>query len=163
MKLKHLFILALLLTLPLACSAEKPSKAVTTDAYTYSVPEDWEVMDMPGTGIKVSKTKTGEANINVVGQPFEGTLQDYVKANVDQMEMIKVKKLSEGPFKTEDGLEGVKVVAENTMTGKTMRQTFYFFKGKGNTMFVVTCTAAKDIDSYTPVFDSAVKTFVPRQ
>lgn len=163
MKLKHLFILALLIALPLACSAEKPSKAVSTDAYSYSVPETWEVMDMPGTGIKVSKTKTGEANINVVSQPFQGSLADYVKANVEQMEMIKVKKLSEGSFKTDAGLEGTKVVAENTMTGQTMRQTFYFFKGKGDVMYVVTCTAAKDVDNYASVFDSAVKTFVPKQ
>ena len=72
---------------------------------------------MPGLKYKwaVGPAAQGFApNINVVDEPFAGTLDDYVAGNIKTLSaLVKYyRQIDKGPFATTKGLEGVKLVTE---------------------------------------------------
>ena len=100
-------------------------------------------------------------NINVVDEPFAGTLDDYVAGNIKTLSALvkDYRQIDKAPFVTTKGLEGVKLVTENRQKGAALRQTFYFF-ANGGTKFVVTGSClAPDGEKLDKVFDTSLRTF----
>ena len=77
-----------------------------------------------------------------------------------QKENRSFKVLSQSEFTTDYKQSAVKVITETIRNGQTLRQTFYFFGGKDDKKFVVTCSVlAEDGESYEKIFDSSIRTF----
>jgi hypothetical protein len=101
------------------------------------------------------------ANLTVVDEPFDGSLDEYVASALDGLEQYfeNFQVLIQEEFKPVEGPPGVRIVAENVQGGRALRQTFYLFDG-GTKKVVVTCTrlieAAAELDA---ACDASVKTF----
>jgi hypothetical protein len=101
------------------------------------------------------------ANINVIGESYAGSLDAYVKANVNSLKQaIKgLKIVKQDDLKTADGLAVKRVIAEDQQNGKELRQVFYFF-GQGANKFVATCSTAREAGTTRDAdFEKAMKTF----
>jgi hypothetical protein len=138
--------------------------AETPVAFSFDPPAGWVFRPFPGLKhqVAVGPAASGFApNINVVEEPFGGTLDAYVNGNLASMQRLfkEFHLLQRDDFRTAEGLEGARLIAENTQNGKRLRQTFYLF-GKGDRKFVVTCSAlAEGGDELDPVFEASMKTF----
>jgi hypothetical protein len=132
--------------------------------FSFSPPANWTVREFPGLKYKVvvgPVRASFASNINVVDEPFKGTLDDYVKANIGAMRMRfkKFKLEDQGDFKTTSGLRGARLVTESEQGGRLLRQTFYIF-GTADTKYVVTCsTLAEGGKTLDPLFERSMKTF----
>lgn len=157
-----------LLTLPLICTGcgGKPSRQLHEKAggFSYDPPPGWTVAELPGLKYRIARGPVADAfapNINVVDETFQGTLDAYVEANVGNMEKLLpgLKILDRAAFQTADGEPGTRVIADTQQLGRRLRQTFYFF-GRSQRRYVVTCTALADGgEALDSVFEASVKTF----
>jgi hypothetical protein len=96
-----------------------------------------------------------------VDEAFKGGVDDYVTASLPllkrTLEDLRIEK--QGVFRTESGLDGVRLITQNRQQGRQLCQTFYFF-GNGEKVYVVTCTALADGgDQLDPLFERTMKTF----
>jgi hypothetical protein len=72
---------------------------------------------------------------------------------------VKMKVLGREDFHTQDGESGVKILVENELQGRMLRQTFHFI-GPGIRKYVMTCTALADGgDSFDKAFSESAETF----
>jgi hypothetical protein len=132
--------------------------------FSFVPPEGWAIRPFPGAKFKtaVGPAAAGFApNINVVDESFSGSLDAYVKGNLDSMQRVfkQFRLLKQEEFKTSQGLQAARVIAENELNGRVLRNTYYFFPN-GDTKFVVTCTAlAEGGDKFDPVFEGSMHTF----
>ena len=111
--------------------------------FTYQKPDGWEYKDFPGLKYEVSIGKPAKGfapNIVVVDEDFSGTLEEYFKQNVAQVEKTinKAKIISQKKISTADGDAGFKLVYTSEQNGLKLKQIQYFF-GKGDKKYVLTC------------------------
>ena len=137
----------------------------TLSDFSFTPPEGWEFRDpLPGMKFKaaIGPARAGFAsNINVVDEAFNGSLAAYAEGNLTAIQKAfkNFRLLKQETFTTTNGEPAVRMVTENEQNGRQLRQTFYFF-GKGNTKFVVTCTTlAEGGEKLDPVFEASMKTF----
>lgn len=132
------------------------TQTVSGDGYSYSVPGNWKVDTQPGTNFKTAHDDTAYLHISVVSVPTAGMgFDQVVDAQVMSMGSVKTEKSN---FKTDSGLDGVKITRTYD-ANVTSRQTQYFFH-HGDKVFIMTCASAgeKGSDS-NEFFDSVAKTF----
>ena len=135
--------------------------------FSYQAPKGWTIKETLVSKYKIALAPSHNgftANINVVVQPYPGSLADYVTANKQALTTTPVfthfQIRDEKPFTTSAGANGVRLVANDGLGKQDMRQIFYFFAGSSNQKFVVTASAlAADADLYASVFDASLKTF----
>ncbi len=143
---------------------ERRRHTEATGGFSFIPPEGWEIRDFPGKKFKivVGPVAAGFApNINIVDESFDGSLEDYVKANLNALPKAfkKYRLLKQDSFVTAAGLKGARVIVEDEQSNRLLSQTFYFF-GKKKTKFIVTCSAlAEQADEFAPVFEASMKTF----
>ena len=136
--------------------------------FSFCAPEGWDFREFPGMKFKIAFGTPADnfcPNINVVDEASAVELKSYVDNNIAGMEkmfqefkLISRKKLTAGKK-----LEGEVVVTNALQQGNLLRQTFFFFKGKGGRFFVATCSCLeKDGDRFAPVFEESLKTFAVR-
>lgn len=151
---------------PPAANAPAPANLLRQSAgdvaFGFVPPDGWKSAEMPGLKFKVILGPSADGfapNINVVDESFGGSLDAYVKANLDtvQKAFVNGKLVSQEPFATDTGVPGHRAVVENTMQGKKLRQIFYFF-GKDKTKLVVTCSAAASAPQ-DAAFEASMKSF----
>lgn len=111
---------------------------------------------------------TFSPNINFVDQVMPLTLEEYVTSNLEVLQQMAAKEkrslkiVTQGEFTTDFKRSGVRVVTETTYDVNPVRQNFYFFAGKGDIKFVITCTGPADqSDAYDKICDSSIRTFKP--
>jgi hypothetical protein len=136
--------------------------------FSYVPPQGWRVVEFPGLKYKIAHAAPANAfaaNINVVSEKYTGSLEDYARDNVAQMQAGGggFALLGQTEFTTSEGLRGIKLVTEaDDMYSKEkrrLRQIQYLFNA-GPTMLVVTCsTLAADGKTLDQEFDAAMKTF----
>lgn len=112
--------------------------------FSYIPPAGWEVVKASTLAYKVAvgpETDGFAANLTIVDEPFDGSLDEYVSSALDGLgqyfESFQV--LSQEEFTPEEGAPGVRIVAENMQGGRALRQSFYLFD-TGTKKYVVTCT-----------------------
>lgn len=143
---------------------ERRRHTETAGGFSFIPPEGWKIRDFPGRKFKVVVGPANEGfapNINIVDESFDGSLEDYVKANLNALPKVlkKYRFIKQDDFVTAAGLKGVRVIVESEQNSRLLRQSFYFFSKK-NTKFVITCSAsAEEGDKLAPVFDGSMKTF----
>ncbi len=132
--------------------------------FSFVPPVDWTLRRFQRLEYRVviGPVKEGfVANMNVVLEPVEGTLDDYVKANKPVLEKVhkKFKLLEEGELKTKSGLRGVRLIIENEQNDRLLRQSMYLF-GTADRKYIVTCTTlAEDGAKFDKLFEQAMETF----
>jgi hypothetical protein len=131
--------------------------------FSFVPPADRRAQNITGLKYKVvgAVRERFACNINVVDEPFQGTVDEYVKANISALKerLAKFKVHEQGEFKTTSGLRGVRLVTESEQGRRLLRQTFYFF-GTPDAKYVVTCsTLAEGGEKLDSVLEKAMKTF----
>ncbi len=97
-------------------------------------------------------------------EPSQLWLENYVDAAEEEMKKaIKgCKTLERSSFKTSAGAKGIRVVHEFSLSGKTVRSTFYAFDAAGDNKHVFTTTVvASRSAELAPVFDNIIRTYKP--
>jgi len=138
--------------------------------FSYCPPAGWLVREMPGKKYKVAfdrPTKGFAPNIYIVDEAFAGTLDEYVRGNIQSMPGIyeangvkDYKLLSQAEFITASKKRGARMMIQAEINGRLLRQTFYFFDGKEGRKIILTCSVLADGgEAYDKVFDTSMKTF----
>jgi len=132
--------------------------------FSYIPPASWKLVDASALAYKVAvgpETDGFAANLTVVDEPFDGSLDEYVSSAMDGLRQYfeNFQVLSQEEFKPEESSPGVRVVAEDVQVGRVLRQRFYLFDA-GAKKLVVTCTrladAAEELDA---ACEGSLKTF----
>jgi len=133
--------------------------------FSFCPPKDWVIREVAGMKYKFAFGPLADGfapNINVVDESFTGSLQAYVKANLETLPKVfkGFKKLGQSDFKTDSGMNGVKIIIQSEQQGHAIRQSFFFFEGKADKKLVATCSALAEggakLDS---AFEASMKTF----
>lgn len=173
MKRKTRFVTLCLLSLIInACSqSARPGYTPPGGEFSFVPPENWVMREMPGFKYQFAfgpKINNFTPNINFVDQNAPSTIDDYVAGNLQALQQMAVdekrslKVIGQGEFTTDSKKSGTRVVTETAYEGNPVRQTFYFFAGKNDIKFVITCTVpAEGGAGYDKTCDSSIKTFTP--
>jgi len=138
---------------------ENPDQNVSFD-----FPPGWEQQAVPGQTVKFvigPASKEFAPNINVVSEPYDGTLDEYAKLTVEQLPKTTpgIKILKQDKFKTANGLDCIRLITENQQGASKLRQTCFLFDN-GAKKYVITCSAlAEGGEKLDPVFEASMKTF----
>src|ERR1700744_1574872 len=138
--------------------------------FSYQAPKGWTVKDTPFTKYKVcldAPKNKFSANINVVMEPFSGTLEKYVELNETTLKgtamFENLQIIDQKPFVSASGVSGLRVLLTDTVSKFNLQQIFYFFNGTGDNKFVVTASClVGDGAADAPIFDASLKTFSPK-
>ena len=132
--------------------------------FSFVQPAGWKFQDFAGSKSKIAvgPSRDGFApNINVVTEPFMGTLEEYADANIATMRSAfgKLRIIEQVEFRTIAGLPGRRLIIESEQNDRLLRFSFYFF-GTSGIKYVVTCTAlAYGGEKLDSVFAESMKTF----
>lgn len=138
----------------------------TAGGFSFCPPQGWKLQSFPGLKYSIAAgpaSKGFAPNINVVDESADASLADYVEANRKTLSTVfkAYKELGKKEFKTTAGLKGARLLIQNQQNDTVLRQAFYFFAGKGDKKFVVTCSAlASGGEAIDEVFETSLKTFV---
>lgn len=141
-----------------------PLQLFAGEDFTYQKPNGWEYRNFPGLKYEVSIGKPAKGfapNIVVVDEVFSGTLEEYFKQNVAQVEKTinKAKIISQKKISTSDGNTGFKLVHTSEQNGLKLKQIQYFY-GKDDKKYVLTCSILVDSgDEFDNVFENSAMTF----
>ncbi|MBN1977869.1 MAG: hypothetical protein JW918_10740 [Anaerolineae bacterium] len=132
--------------------------------FSYVPPSGWQVVDAPGLKYKVARgTPTGDftPNLNVVDEPFSGSLDDFVTASLASFkEFLKdVRIVSQEDFVTDEGERGVKVVIEDTQQDVELYQVFYIFDAGAKKIMVTYTRLADQGQDNDDSVDQSMRTF----
>ena len=105
--------------------------------------------------------------IYVLVYHLSGSLAEFVKSNEINLrrpvglETFQI--VDEESFVTASEASGKRIAVTCKPGNENLRQTFYFFRGSGDTKLVVTATCPADSGvAYASIFDSILKTFSPQ-
>lgn len=151
----------------------RPAYSPPGGEFSFSPPENWMMREMPGFKYQFAfgpvTSNNFTPNINFVDQNVPTTLDDFVAGNLQALQQMaaherrSLKIVTQGEFTTDFKRSGVRVVTE-TAYEDPVRQTFYFFAGKDDMKFVITCTGPADEgQGYDKICDSSISTFKPRE
>jgi hypothetical protein len=158
---------------PVSTFAEDSGVTVSEpNLFSYQAPAGWTLKSVRGAKYKAAcdiKDDTVKAAIGVEIDTQPGPLDDWC-----QQSLAKNKKLfseadmqvgDQKPFETVSGAKGIRVpITLTPLTTSSNKIQFidYFFEGKSDAKIAVTCSCpAESGDHYAPLFDAAIKTFVP--
>jgi hypothetical protein len=96
-----------------------------------------------------------------------GPLDEWVKnsraKNKEQFSGYNFQSEGEEPFETTSGIKGIRAAFTLTASGNNIQFIDYFFQGGSDAKIVVTCSCSQpDGKRYTSIFDTILKTFVPK-
>ena len=132
--------------------------------FSFIAPAGWRIGAFPGLKYKIAvgpPVADFAPNINIVDESFTGSLDSYDEASLAALRRVstKFRLLKHDHFTTTEGLQGTRMIVEDEQGGRMLRRLFYCFS-RGETKFVVTCTApAESGDELTPIFEAIMKTF----
>ena len=164
--------LCLLVLIVAGCAhSARPGYSPPGGEFSFVPPENWVMREMPGFkyqfafGPMVNKFTP---NINFVDQSVPSPIDDFVAGNLGALQQMaaaenrSLKIVTQGEFTTDSNRSGTRVITETAYQCDPVRQVFYFFQGKGDIKFVITCTVpAEGGQSFDKTCDSSIKTFKP--
>lgn len=132
--------------------------------FSFVPPEGWTVREFPGQKYQIvfgPAENQFAANINVVEEPYRGTVDNYLKATKELLPKAikKYQLIKQEPFQTAAGIKTQRLIIEGEQQGHLLRQTFYLFPSPTK-MFVVTCsTVSAGGEKLDGTFESSMKSF----
>jgi hypothetical protein len=144
--------------------AESRRNVEQIGGFSFVPPEGWDVRTVPGLKYKVVVGPVRDnlpANINIVDEPFKGSLDDYAKATVTaaQARFKKFRVVKEQEFKTAAGLPGVRLITEDEQKDKLLRQTFFIFSAADIIYVATASTVSEGGEKLDPIFEACLKSF----
>jgi len=154
-----------------AAPAIPPGPIVSVpNVFSYQAPPGWILKHAPGatypTAVDAPNGNEG-GMIAVESTPSPGMLDDWF-----QRTLISYRAQYAGttwraddpkPFLTTAGVKGIRMPITMTVGNKNLYFVDYAFAGSGDTKITVGCTCLQaDSNFYVPLFDAAMKTFVPQ-
>lgn len=127
-------------------------------------PSGWELREFPGLKYKIFTGTPVDGfapNLNIVDEPFRGSLDEYVRSNIVTLERLlpDFEIISQEDFQLDSDDRAVKLVTTNVQNSLDLEQTFYLIMGHG-TGFVITATKVADDDrDFAEDFDASARTF----
>lgn len=156
---------------PLLMRAEDRSTTVSiSNLFSFQVPMGWTVQKVPSATYPVAtETKDGSvhASISVEADHTPGSLDEWcrhsLEKNKKQFASYNMKAGELTPFTTSSGAKGFRGTITLTANSNKLAFIDYYFSGSSDAKIAVTCTCQQaEIDHYAPIFDTAIKTFVPQ-
>jgi hypothetical protein len=132
--------------------------------FSIDIPEGFTTQTIQGVASKIIVGPSVDdfaVNINVVAEPFKGTVSQYVAAGHElvQQQMPDVKLSEARDFVIDAGLPAMHWTMRQTMGGKELVQEQFAVESPGKA-FVITCTrVATDTTDWMPIFEKCVKSF----
>ena len=166
MKQTIAFATLLLAVLPLFAADVGKRHHESAGGFSFCPPQGWTIQAFPGLkySIAAGPAANGFApNVNVVDEAADMSLPAYVDTSKKMLSKAfkGYKEVGNREFKTTAGLKGSRLIIQSNQNGTQLRQTFYFFAGKGDQKLVVTCSAlASGGEKLDEVFETSLKTFV---
>ena len=147
-----------------ACAPSGPSFRSVDGKLSYALPQGWTTRDFPGLKYPVASGTSDSSyapNINLVSEPFDGPLEMYVEGNKETIARMfpDFQLVTEGPFPTDSGLHGFKVVGKGSQAGVPLEQAWYFFQGTPDFYVLTASSAERDYAALEPSFDRSMKSF----
>ncbi len=162
---------AALLVAPFAASADTPGPTVSVPGlFSYQTPPGWTVQKVASaTYPAAQEIKNGAvaAMITVEIDHTPGPLDQWLKKSLakNKVQFASYDFIASAPVPcvTASGVQGFRVITHLTANSRSLYFVAYNFTGSADAKIVVTCNCpAADADHYTPIFDAAMKTFVPQ-
>jgi hypothetical protein len=132
--------------------------------FSYVPVPGWRIQDIPGLQFKVlmAPPEPGFApNMNFIPENAPLDIAAYTDANINTLKAMfqDFRLLGKQPFNTNEGLQGFKIIHENTQGNLRMHQCQYFF-GNGNSKIVITGTVPVNSGQrYDAMLDACAKSF----
>ncbi|HYG74332.1 MAG TPA: hypothetical protein VEK08_04940 [Planctomycetota bacterium] len=145
--------------------AAEPRYTEAAGGYSLVPPDGWKLADFPGFKYKIihGTPNNGFApNVNVLGEAFPGTLEDYVASNEVTLKRVITgyQKLSSANLKSDSGAPLIRMTIQSEQNKMKLRQTFFFFDGQPGQKMVITCsTLLEDGTKFDAVFEKLAKSF----
>lgn len=163
------FAVLVLISAGLQLRADTGPTVLAKGLLSYQAPPGWLLRDVPTSPypIAIAPVLVGiPANINIEIDSKAQPMDDYITvtlANLKKMPQVKdVSVVSQVPFKTASGLDGVRVVVTDIvpqLNNARVEQVFYYFEGGGDKKLVITAScAASEAARNEALFDTSVKT-----
>ena len=171
--LPRLAFLALFLATLGQTHAATPASISEPGVFSYQLPPGWisvEVPHMYPLAVEKSgaaKKEQAKAMISVTTKMADGNLVDWcaqsMQQNRAQFATLGAQVGQLEPFLPATGAIGYRAPIDLAVRGHALHYVMYFFDGGDGTKITVTCACpAADAPHYTPLFEAAMKTFVPR-
>lgn len=130
----------------------------------------WTVQKVPSATYPIAtETKDGSvhASISVEADHTPGALDEWCRHSLEknkaQFASYDMNAGELTPFTTSSGAKGFRVIITLTANSNKLAFIDYYFSGSSDAKIAVTCTCQQvEIDHYAPIFDAAIKTFVPQ-
>jgi hypothetical protein len=155
-------------TTPAPPPASAPNVVTAPDVFHYTAPAGWKIVlirdgQFPAAMEKKGDDITGLITVNMDTAP--GELGDWCKNSIAKNEKFFADyNPTFGPievFNTPAGNAGYTCVITLTANGRLLHTVYYFFAGRNDAKFAVTCTCPQDNAAHDdPLFQQAAKTFV---
>lgn len=153
-------------TLPAApVSAQGRRLSEPAGGFSYLPPAGWHIRTFPGLKYKICYTAPANGfapNINTVDEVTPMAMGPYVQLSVAHMKLAytSLHILSQKPFATASGVQGVRMMTDGLVGDKHVHQVFYVFPGASSRKYVLTASSlASDHGKYDAATDQAMKTF----
>lgn len=172
-RIARLVTLCLLVLIVNGCSQQsaRPGYSPPGGEFSFVPPENWAMREMPGFKYQFAfgpMTNNFTPNINFVDQNVPTNIDEFVAGNLGALQQMaaaekrSLKIVTQGEFTTDSNRSGTRVITETAYEGNPVRQLFYFFQGKGEIKFVITCTVPSEGgEGFDKICDSSIKTFKP--
>jgi hypothetical protein len=157
-----------LLLAPLLMRAEDGAATVSVpNLFSYQAPAGW-LVQKPSSPTYPAATETKDGNvqamITVEADHSPGALDEWCRHSLEknkvQFASYSMNAGEPAPFTTSSGAKGFRVIITLIANGNKLAFVDYFFSGSADAKLAVTCTCQQaDIDLYTQVFDTAMKSF----
>ena len=138
--------------------------------FSLCIPEGWTTRESQSTKFKsLFGPQLGgfSPNINFREETTSQSLSQYVSAGVDQIlaskesiGVTKIEPVGQSDFKTDSGLNGIRVILQSEYKGFLIRTTQYYFDAGNGRKLILTATGLDQNKTvFDRVFDRAVKSF----
>jgi hypothetical protein len=163
-------LVGMLLVVPGLVDAQDDRAQVSVpQVFSYQAPSGWTVQKIPNaTYPAATDFKNGDisATITVETDHASGPLKEWCQKslmkNKDQFAQYNFSAGDLVPFVTTAGVNGFRIAITINANSKNLAFVDYFFAGSPDAKIVVSCTCAdRDTKHYSPLFDTAMKSFVP--
>ena len=137
--------------------------------FSYQAPPGWRVLTLPRIENPISTDpaqKEARPYIQVDTAASDASLAEFAEGNKKSMKAMvpSTQIIEEKPFVTTAGLKGIRIMITAHPGQRDQQAVYYLFESPKQTKFVVIANvAAAGFEKNAPLFDAAMKTFVPLQ
>ena len=169
----RLVLAALFLGALLPTRAADPVRISEPGVFSYQLPPGWISIVVPGSypmAVEKSgagKTEQAKAVISVTTAAADGDLVNWcaqaMQQNKAQFAALGAQVGQLEPFLTGTHAIGYRAPIDLTVHGRALHYVMYFFAGGGSSKITVTCACpAAEVARYAPIFETTMKTFLPK-